>query len=116
MSERLFSKHQEQIDFMIEQDRKTIYQNVDFIESRIGQAADYREGSKDMMWVYTKRSMIDYIINDQTNKVISGSPNHAETFTELWMFIRSPKGWVLDEIDQTVTIDDFTRMQSFSEA
>ena len=116
MSKRLFSKHKAQTDFMIEQHRKNILQNINLIESRIVQVADYKDDSKDMMWVYIKGSMIDYIINDQTNKVISGSPNEAEQFTELWKFIRGPEGWVLDEIDQTVTLDDFKRMQSFSEA
>ena len=115
MSERLFNKHKTQTDLMIKQHRKNILLNINLIESTIVQVVDYKNDSRDMMWVYINGSMIDYIINDQTKEILSGDPNAAEVFTELWRFVRGPKGWVLDEIDQTVTQEDFQRMSSFSE-
>lgn len=56
--------------------------------------------NKDKMWVYIKGKMIDYIINNHTNEVISGS-NISESFVEFWLFIKNENNeWVLSEILQ----------------
>jgi len=56
-----------------------------------------------MIWVYIMGSMIDYIVDDRTQKRISGDSAYPEEFRELWKFILTPQGWVLDEICQTTT-------------
>lgn len=115
MSDRLYNKHKTQTDLMIKQHRKNILLNINLIDSTIVQVVDYKDDSKDMMWVLIKGSMIDYIIDDRTGEVLSGDPDTAEIFYELWRFVRGRRRWVLDEIDQTVTPEDFEKMKSFSE-
>ena len=60
--------------------------------------------------------MIDYAIDTTNNEVVSGDPNEAEHFCELWKYVRRNNNWVLDEIDQKVDISDLTGFESFSEA
>jgi hypothetical protein len=50
--------------------------------------------------------MIDYTIDDTNNRVVSGNNTKAESFTELWKFVRGGNAWVLDEIDQNVSLSD----------
>ncbi|MGE5474977.1 MAG: Tim44 domain-containing protein [Ignavibacteriales bacterium] len=114
LSDSLYEKHKMQTDTMIKNNEKNILRNISLKESKVVQVADYTDDSKDMMWVYIVGSMIDYTINDQTGKLISGEEDEQKAFSELWKFIRGPKGWVLDEIDQTVTIEDVKGFESFS--
>jgi len=39
----------------------------------------------------------------------------AESFTELWKFVRAGNRWVLDEIDKDAGILDLASMRSFSQ-
>jgi hypothetical protein len=50
--------------------------------------------------------MIDYTIDDTNNRLVSGDSTKAESFTELWKFVRIGNTWVLDEIDQNVSLSD----------
>jgi len=60
--------------------------------------------------------MVDYIIDDKSNQIVSGDSDKAEDFKELWKFVYDPKcGWVLDEIDPEVEISDLRNFKSFSE-
>jgi len=116
MSERLYTKHKVQTDQMLSEKRKNILERINLKEARIVEVADYEDDSKDRIWVYIKGSMIDYIIDETTGKVVSGDKSEAENFSELWKFVRSPQNkWVLDEIDQKVQISDLTDFNSFSE-
>jgi len=115
MSERLYEKHKLQTDQMISQNRKNILKQLNLKEAKIVEIADYEDDSKDRIWVHIKGSMIDYIVDDRTNKVISGDKFEVEKFSELWKFVRGANGWVLDEIDQKVQISDLVGFKSFSE-
>jgi hypothetical protein len=47
--------------------------------------------------------MVDYHIDEKTETIISGSNSKIKSFIEIWIFIRTGKKWVLDEIDQNST-------------
>jgi len=115
MSERLYTKHKLQTDQMLSEKRKNVLERINLKESKIVEVADFEDDSKDRIWVYIKGKMVDYIIDETTGKVVSGEKEKAENFSELWKFIRVPKGWVLDEIDQKVQISDLKGFKSFSE-
>ena len=116
MSEKLYQKHKAQTDEMILKNRKNILEGIKLRELKIVEVADYEDDSRDRIWVYIKGSMIDYAIDTTNNKVVSGDPNEAEHFCELWKYVRRNNNWVLDEIDQKVDISDLKGFESFSEA
>jgi hypothetical protein len=115
MSEALYQKHKMQTDAMIANHEKNVLERINLKDARIVEILDYKDDARDRMWVYIRGSMIDYTINDQTGKVKSGNDNEPEGFAELWKFIRYPHAWVLDEIDQTVTISELAGFVSYSE-
>jgi hypothetical protein len=103
MSSAIFEKHKLQTDQMIAQHRKNMLENINLAESDIVDVEDFSDNKKDKFWVYLKGSMIDYTIDDTSNRLVSGSRS-GEKFTELWKFIRSGDSWFLDEIDQKLSL------------
>ncbi|MGM0471169.1 MAG: Tim44 domain-containing protein [Bacillota bacterium] len=115
ISEKLYKKHKTQTDQMLEQKRKNILEQINLIESKIVEVQDYIEDERDSIWVYIKGSMIDYVIDEDSDKVVSGDSTEKQAFSELWKLIRADHGWVLDQIDQEVTISKLTEFNSFTE-
>jgi hypothetical protein len=103
MSGAIFEKHKIQTDQMIAEHRKNMLESINLIETDIVDVEDFSDNKKDRFWVYLKGSMIDYTIDDTSNRIVSGQQK-PEGFTELWKFIRSGDNWVLDEIDQKVSL------------
>jgi len=115
MSERLFTKHKMQTDQMLVDHKRNVLDRINLIEAKIVELADYKDETKDKLWVYIKQSMIDYMVNDENGGIASGDANKPEVSAELWKFVRENKEWVLDEIDQKVTISELKGLISSSD-
>jgi hypothetical protein len=116
MSSALYQKHKLQTDQLIAQNRKNVLENINLIEVRVVDVEDFLDNKKDLFWTHIEGSMIDYTIDDRTDRVLFGNRSKAETFTELWKFVRVTNTWVLDEIDQKVSIFDLRRFAAKSES
>jgi predicted lipid-binding transport protein (Tim44 family) len=112
MSERLYRKHKLQTDQMIQDGTRNILECVNLSKATIVEIADFRDNAKDRLWAYMEGSMIDYHIRLSTGALAKGRKHKPEDFCELWKFIRTPQGWVLDEIDQSVGIGDLMGFKS----
>jgi hypothetical protein len=115
MSSALYQKHKLQTDQLIAQKRKNMLENINLIEVRIVDVEDFVDNKKDLFWAHIEGSMIDYTIDDTTSGVVSGDRTKAEKFTELWKFVRVGGTWVLDEIDQKVSLSDLKPFEAKSE-
>jgi predicted lipid-binding transport protein (Tim44 family) len=115
MSNRIYQKHKLQTDEMIANGTKNMLAKMNLKEIMIINVADYKDNSEDTFSVYVKGSMIDYTINDKTNAVISGDSMEPENFEEIWTFVREGNVWMLDEIDQNVSLGGISRSKAFSE-
>lgn len=115
MSERLYRKHKLQTDQMIQDGTRNILECVNLSKATIVEIADFRDNAKDRLWACMEGSMIDYHIRLSTGAVAKGSKDKPEDFRELWKFIRTPQGWVLDEIDQSVDLSDLMGFKSIVE-
>ena len=106
MSDAIFQKHKLQTDHLIEEHHKNMLENINLAQVDIVDVEDFVDNRKDRFWAHLEGSMIDYTIDDTNNRVVSGDNTKAESFTELWKFVRSGNTWVLDEIDQKVSLSD----------
>ena len=116
MSEAIFQKHKLQTDHLIEEHHKNMLENINLIQTDIVDVEDFLDNRKDRFWAHIKGSMIDYTIDDTNDRVVSGNNTKAETFTELWKFIRVGNTWVLDEIDQSVSLSDLKGFEAKSDS
>jgi hypothetical protein len=105
MSKTIFDKHKMQTDELIAQHRRNVLEDINLIETEIVDVEDFADNKRDRFWVYLKGSMKDFMADDRTRDIVSGKDS-SEKFTELWKFTREGDTWVLDEIDQTVSLFD----------
>ena len=86
-------------------------EQINLKDAKIVEIIDFEDDTKDAFWVLIHGSMIDYTIDEKTGAVVDGS-KEDESFEELWRFKRERHGWVLDEIDQKVSIVDLVSFAS----
>ncbi|SCY57149.1 Tim44 domain-containing protein [Desulfoluna spongiiphila] len=116
MSERLYNKHKTQTDQMLSQNRQNILEQINLTNAQIVEVADFKDDTKDRLWTFIRGSMIDYTIDTETGDILSGKSDTAESFQELWKFMKNDKNeWILDEIDQNIEFTDLMGFTSFSE-
>lgn len=115
MSDRIYQKHKLQTDDMIANGTKNVLRKINMKEIMIIHVADYNDNTADTFSVFIKGSMIDYHIDVNTNALISGSMYDPDEFREIWTFIREKNSWLLDEIDQRVTLGDINSSTAYSE-
>lgn len=115
VSERLYQKHKIQTGQMLQNKRKNILEQINLIEAKVVEVLDFKDDTKDSLWIHISGSMIDYTIDERSHRIISGKKDKIETFEELWKFVRGPTDWLLDEIDQKVSFSDLNGFSSFSE-
>jgi len=116
MSDAIFQKHKLQSDHLIEEHHKNMLENINLTQADIVDVEDFRDNKKDRFWAHIEGSMIDYTIDDTNNRVVSGNSKKAETFAELWKFVRIGNTWVLDEIDQSVSLSDLKGFEAKSDS
>jgi hypothetical protein len=114
MSERLYQKHKSQIADMLSRGTRNEMEDISLDSVRIVEVLDYLDDSKDSFIALIEGSMIDKLVNS-AGVVIDGD-NKKRPFKELWRFKREPRGWVLDEIDSSVSISDVKDLQVWSES
>jgi len=119
MSDRIYMKHKEQTDEMIRNGTKNMLANMNIEDIMIYSISDYKDDSMDTFSAYIKGSMIDYTINTRTGSLASGKEEDRTTsngFKEIWVFLRKGNTWVLDEIDESVTIGEVNQGVAFTES
>lgn len=116
MSDRLYQDHKRQTDLMKQNGTKNVLQSIHLSRARIVEVLDFDDDSMDQFWTHIEGSMIDYTIEEKTGNLVKGSKTKTESFAELWKFIRTDHGWVLDEIDSSVSAHDLLGMKSMTEA
>src|SRR5579864_6649444 len=85
MSEALYERHKMQTDQLIANHQVDVLQNCVIGSARI---VDVRVAKPyDSITVAFTASMTDYTIDEQTQRIASGT-KYPQTFTELWTFIR----------------------------
>lgn len=100
MSEDLLERFQIKLDWMEFQNKKNIMDNIELISVFPVSLYDDIDDSKDYIWYYIKGRMIDYIIDTETGKKISGV-TFKKSFVEYWQYKRDEDGnWVLNKILQ----------------
>lgn len=114
MSDRLYYKHKIQTDDMLRRGVRNVMESINLKEARIVEVLDYVDNSKDIFWALIKGSMVDYTIEEKSGSIIDGKKKN-ESFMELWKFKREEHCWVLDEIDQEVSLGALYLFNPFSE-
>lgn len=100
MTDELYHDFSTKIKLMVYGNRKNIFKKIKLINSVPVSVYDNDDNSCCYVWFYIKGSMIDNIINTNTNLKIQGSSSPTK-FEEYWQFVREENGqWILNKILQ----------------
>lgn len=114
MTDSLYNFRKSQIDGLKLRNHKNIILTLHIKELDVVGVGDYIDDNNDYFWVHIKGSKYDYFIDQRTGSVVAGSRSDLKSFSETWKFVRSPKGWIVDRIDQNA-LWNIMRMDSFTE-
>lgn len=115
MTQKIYNKHKSQTDEMIANETKNILEDIKISEIVIVSISDYKDDSKDSFSAYISASMIDYIVDLKTSKVISGDNSDSNSFSEIWTFLREDDKWKLEEINKNASFKYIDNSKVFSE-
>lgn len=113
MTPELYARHKAQTDGMIARGEVAVLKNLEITGCRLVHASDYLDDSRDEAWVKISARAYDYLMSEQTGKVLKGSKDNLSVFTEIWKFRRDGRHWVAAEI---VPNADIFVPQSYSQA
>jgi hypothetical protein len=115
ISKDLYDDYEEQLDIMKVNKVKNILEAINVSDIKIISCEDYQDNSKDSFIAYIKGSVIDYTISEETQRVIKNVKKEEERFTDTYHFIRHENKWILNHIDNDVTIGDLIRASNYKE-
>ncbi len=116
MSDRLYDLHKMQTEMMIKNGVKNVLENINLEDVSIISVQNFQDNQKDYFWVLIKASLLDYIVDLATNRIIKNSRQESDNFKELWGFIKNSSGeWVLDEIKQNASLLNILALKNKNE-
>lgn len=96
----LVEQFQIKLNWLEVQNRKNIMDKIELLSAFPISFHDDIEDEKDYIWYYIKGKMVDYIIDTETEKVVSGC-KYKKVFIEYWQFKKNKENkWVLNKIMQ----------------
>lgn len=104
LTEKMYKKQAEIIQYLIIKKKINKLESVKLVESTIISVTDFKDDNKDIFTCHLNGKMINYFVDEKTQKIISGDSSHYKTFEELWYFTRQGNNWLLDDIDSKVNI------------
>lgn len=88
----------EQLSELASRNLRNVVSNVRMEQGDLAEA--WTEGDREYATVAMRYSLID-VTTDITGRVVDGSPDQRQIVTELWTFMRAPRGsWLLSAIQQ----------------
>ncbi len=115
VSTDLYEDYKQQLSDMRKQKRKNILEAITVLDVKIISSEDFNDNSKDSFIAYIKGSMIDYSKDEMTGNVVENTEKKEATFKDNYHFIRSGNKWLLNYIDNDVTIGDLLSAKNYKE-
>lgn len=111
----LHDKYKVMLSEMTSRNEKNIISQIDITETKIIGSQDYKDDSKDRYVAYIKGTILDYTINDKTGEIIKNPSKEIEEFSDTYHFIREGKRWILEHIDNNVSLLDIVTSKNYKE-
>lgn len=115
ITSRLYDDYKTQLELMKKNSEKNILSGINVTDVRIIGCEDYLDNSHDSYIAHIKGEMLDYTIDERTRRIIKNPDKKAESFTDTYHFVRKDNKWLLDNIDNKVSIWDVIRTRNYHE-
>lgn len=112
---RLYNDYKKQLERMKSHHEKNILSGIHVSNVKIIGCEDYLDNSNDCYVAHIKGNMLDYTINERTNQIIRNEDKEDQRFTDTYHFIRKDNQWLLNHIDNEVSIWDVIKTKNYHE-
>lgn len=112
---RLYSDYKVQLENMIRAGQINILSGIYIQKVRIIGCEDYRDDKFDRYVAYISGEMLDYTIDEKTKTIVQNEAKKVGRFVDTYHFVRNNDQWILDYIDNDVTLFDIVRTQNFKQ-
>lgn len=102
MTPALYQRHKAQTDAMIARGERNVLGGLEITAARIVHLADRLDDDQDAVWIQFTASAEDYLVSEQTGKVLKGAKGERSVFKEVWKFKREGRVWKVDAIDGNI--------------
>jgi len=115
VTKELYSNYSVQLNQMKKRHEKNMLCNIKITETQIIGCEDFQDNSKDRYIAYIKGTMLDYLINERSNIIVQNPEKVIGGFTDTYHFVRNNNTWLLEKINNTVTMQDLIETKNFTE-
>lgn len=112
---RLYGDYKVQLENMIRAGQINILSGINIQKVRIIGCEDYRDDKFDRYVAYISGEMLDYTIDEKTKTIVQNEAKKVGRFVDTYHFVRNNDQWILDYIDNDVTLFDIVRTQNFKQ-
>jgi hypothetical protein len=111
----LYSKFDSKLSEMKSKGDINKIKNIIIKELRIISCEDFIDDSKDRYVAHIRGSFVDYTINEFSNEIVKNPSRIRENFIYTYHFVRSNNKWLLEDIDDSVSLWDIIRLRNYKE-
>lgn len=115
ITDGLYVDYKQQLDIMVTNQEKNILESINVADIKIISCEDFSDNSKDSFIAYIKGSIVDYTISEKTGRIIKNEKQEEEKFKDTYHFVRQRNKWLLNYIDNDVTISDLISAKNYRE-
>lgn len=112
---RLYGDYKVQLENMIRAGQINILSGINIQKVRIIGCEDYRDDKFDRYVAYISGEMLDYTIDEKTKTIVQNEAKKVGRFVDTYHFVRNNDQWILDYIDNDVTLFDIVRTKNFKQ-
>ncbi|NVO04377.1 MAG: TIM44-like domain-containing protein [Bacteroidetes bacterium] len=111
----LYDKYKIMLDDMKARGEKNIIGNMNITNTSLIGCQDYKDDSMDRYVTYIKGTILDYTILEPSNEIIKNPNKTEENFSDTYHFVRNGNVWLLEDIDNSVSLWDIISTKNYKE-
>lgn len=111
----LYQNYQLMLTEMKKKGERNFIKDIEFTDINIISCEDFKDNSKDRYVAHIKGNLLDYTVHEPTKKIIKNADQTRENFTDTYHFVRSNNSWILEHIDNSVSLWDIIRLKNYTE-
>jgi predicted lipid-binding transport protein (Tim44 family) len=104
VTERLYQDYQKKLDWQKVKHEQNIIEDIEIKRTEIIGIEDHAGKDKDRFTIYIKGKLVDYTISDKTGKIYTNKAKGKTDFVDLYYFLRREEKWLLDRIENDVSL------------
>jgi predicted lipid-binding transport protein (Tim44 family) len=115
VTERLYADYKKQLDWQKVKHEQNMIEDITIKKTEIIGLEDRLGNTNDSFTVFIKGKLVDYTKSDKTDRIYENSSKKKTAFVDLYYFVRENDHWLLDKIDNQVSLGKILKSKEIVE-